>query len=207
MLIKCRDEVIIESVRPHLHISAELAEYWGIIDLLNSGALTKKMLNVPGEYVLKGAKAKLLDPLTAEPIMDIPLLGPPRKAPQLELAESDRRLHLKHLTIPFNYSGDHTNAPLLPIEFGGLMAQVPAIIPIPHVHTDEDDYCVDGDLTVRRLNLLHEIKNLKFKPTKGLRNLKIVHLMWDEFNALAVDSKIQEFKLERNSPISVGALR
>ena len=136
----------IESSARHVHLTKEAVEL-----LFGKGAvLTKKRdLSQPGEF-LSEQRLKLV---TAKgEIVNVAVLGPERKAVQVELSMTDcRQLGIK---APVNLSGDLTNAGdvYLVSENAVLDAKGSVIVAQNHIHMTEQDasyYGVTNNQKVR----------------------------------------------------------
>ena len=177
----------------HVHLTAEALE-----TLFGKGyQLTKKRdLSQPGEF-LSGERVKIVT--QKGELANVAVLGPVRKAIQVELSLTDARsLGLK---VPINLSGDLTGAAdvLLIGPKGILEARGSAIAARAHVHmtpADAEKYRVkDGETVSVRLETDRPVTldGILVRVREDFR--LAVHVDYDEANAASVNGEITGFLL------------
>ena len=133
------NKVLVETSARHIHLTAEAVEA-----LYGAGAeLTpKKMLSQPGQFAAENAKITLVGPKGS---LAVSVLGPVRKANQVELSFSDARaLGLK--SVPVRESGDVAGTPGLKMvgPAGEVEINEGVIIAKRHIHMTPEDAAAFG---------------------------------------------------------------
>ncbi len=128
------NKILVETSARHLHLTEE-----AVAILYGEGATlgVKKMLSQPGQFATTNEKIKLVGP-KGELMASV--LGPVRKANQVELSFSDARvLGLKN--VPVRESGDVANTPGLKLvgPAGEIDIAEGAIIAKRHIHMTPAD--------------------------------------------------------------------
>ena len=179
-------QVPVEISARHVHLTQEAVE-----TLFGRGyQLTKKRdLSQPGEF-LTGERVKVVTHKGA--LENVAVLGPARKAVQVELSLTDARV--LGLKAPVRLSGDLTDAAdvILIGPAGMLEAKGSAIVAKAHVHMtpkDARDYGVtDGQIVRIRLDT-DRPATLEGVVIRVRDNFRLaVHIDFDEANAAAVGS-------------------
>lgn len=128
------NKILVETSARHIHLTDEAVKV-----LYGEGAelLVKKMLSQPGQFATANDKIKLVGPKGE---MMVSVLGPTRKANQIELSYTDARaLGLKN--VPVRESGDVAGTPGLKMvgPAGELEVDAGAIIAKRHIHMTPAD--------------------------------------------------------------------
>ncbi len=128
------NKVLVETSARHIHLTAEAVEI-----LYGKGAelVAKKMLSQPGQYAAANDKITLVGP---KGTLAVSVLGPTRKANQVELSYTDARtLGLKD--IPVRESGDLAGTPGLKMvgPAGEVELTEGVIIAKRHIHFHTSD--------------------------------------------------------------------
>ena len=180
-------EVPVEISARHVHLTREALE-----TLFGKGAeLTKKRdLSQPGEF-LAGERVKIV---TRKGVIDnVAVLGPVRKAVQVELSMTDARS--LGIQAPVRLSGDLRDAAdvLLLGPAGMVEAKGSAIVAKAHVHMTPADaraYGVaDGETVAVRLDTARPV-TVEGVEVRVKDNFRLaVHIDFDEANAAAVSGE------------------
>lgn len=177
-------KVLVETSARHIHLTAEAVEI-----LYGKGAeLTpKKMLSQPGQFAAANDKITLVGP---KGTLAVSVLGPVRKANQVELSYTDARtLGLKD--IPVRESGDLEGTPGLKMvgPAGEIEIAEGVIIAKRHIHFSpadaeafgvQDKQLVSVKLATERPVILEDVV-CRVSPSYALA----MHIDTDECNAAA----------------------
>ena len=176
------NKVLVETSARHIHLTAEAVEA-----LYGKGAelTVKKELSQPGQYAAGNEKITLVGP---KGTLAVSVLGPTRKANQVELSFTDARtLGLK--AVPVRESGDVAGTPGLKMvgPAGEIEISEGVIIAKRHIHmtpTDAEAFGVEDKQIVKvRLNterpLIFDDVVCRVNPTFALA----MHIDTDECNA------------------------
>lgn len=145
------NKFIVETSARHIHLTADAVEV-----LYGKGAelIVKKMLSQPGQFATANDKIKLVGPKGE---LSVSVLGPVRKANQVELSFSDARsLGLKD--VPVRESGDVAGTPGLKLvgPAGELEIAEGCIVAKRHIHFNpaqaEEFGVVNGQIVSVKLN-------------------------------------------------------
>ncbi len=128
------NKVLVETSARHIHLTAEAVEI-----LYGKGAelTVKKMLSQPGQFATANDKITLVGP---KGTLAVSVLGPTRKANQVELSYTDARsLGLK--AVPVRESGDVAGTPGLKMvgPAGEIEIAEGVIIAKRHIHMTPED--------------------------------------------------------------------
>ena len=128
------NKILVETSARHIHLTDE-----AVAALYGEGAelTVKKMLSQPGQFATGNEKIKLVGPKGE---MMVSVLGPTRKANQIELSYTDARaLGLKN--VPVRESGDVAGTPGLKMvgPAGEIEVSEGAIIAKRHIHMTPAD--------------------------------------------------------------------
>ena len=128
------NKVLVETSARHIHLTDEAVE-----TLYGKGAelVVKKMLSQPGQFATANDKITLVGP---KGTLAVSVLGPTRKANQVELSYTDARtLGLK--AVPVRESGDVANTPGLKLvgPAGEIEIAEGVIIAKRHIHMTPED--------------------------------------------------------------------
>ena len=128
------NKVLVETSARHIHLTAEAVEI-----LYGKGAelTVKKMLSQPGQFATANDKITLVGP---KGTLAVSVLGPTRKANQVELSYTDARsLGLK--AVPVRESGDVAGTPGLKMvgPAGEIEISEGVIIAKRHIHMTPED--------------------------------------------------------------------
>ena len=182
-------DVLIEASARHVHLTVEAVEA-----LFGKGMrlVKKRDLSQPGEF-LSEQRVKLVTPKGE--IVNVAVLGPERKAVQVELSATDCRQ--LGINAPVNLSGDLNGAGSVMIigDKGFLDAKQSVIIAQNHIHMTPDDArrfgVSDGDHVKVRANSQRPVRFedvvIRVSPKFSLA----MHIDFDEANAclLGKDTK------------------
>ena len=176
------NKVLVETSARHIHLTAEAVEA-----LYGKGAelTVKKELSQPGQYAAGNEKITLVGP---KGTLAVSVLGPTRKANQVELSFTDARtLGLK--AVPVRESGDVAGTPGLKMvgPAGEIEISEGVIIAKRHIHmtpADAEAFGVEDKQIVKvRLNterpLIFDDVVCRVNPTFALA----MHIDTDECNA------------------------
>ena len=176
------NKVLVETSARHIHLTAEAVEA-----LYGKGAelTVKKELSQPGQYAAGNEKITLVGP---KGTLAVSVLGPTRKANQVELSFTDARtLGLK--AVPVRESGDVAGTPGLKLvgPAGEVEIAEGVIIAKRHIHmtpADAEAFGVsDKEIVKVRLNterpLIFDDVVCRVNPTFALA----MHIDTDECNA------------------------
>lgn len=177
----CGKEIPLEVSARHVHLTQQTVE-----TLFGSGTVldVKKELSQPGQF-LTSKKVKLIT--KKGEIADVSVLGPVRKAVQVELSATDcRKLGLE---APVNISGDLSGAAdvILLGDCGVVEAKGSVIIAKAHAHMTPEsavEYGVgDGDIVRVKIDSARPITldNVEVRVSKKFA--PVVHIDTDEANA------------------------
>lgn len=183
------NKVLVETSARHIHLTAEAVEA-----LYGKGAelIVKKELSQPGQYATANEKITLVGP---KGTLAVSVLGPTRKANQVELSFTDARtLGLK--AVPVRESGDVAGTPGLKLvgPAGEVEITEGVIIAKRHIHmtpADAEAFGVEDKQIVKvRLNttrpLIFDDVVCRVNPTFALA----MHIDTDECNAAAAFGEI-----------------
>jgi len=128
------NKVLVETSARHIHLTEDAVKA-----LYGEGAelIVKKMLSQPGQFATANDKITLVGP---KGTLAVSVLGPTRKANQVELSYTDARvLGLKN--VPVRESGDVENTPGLKMvgPVGEIEIDAGAIIAKRHIHMTPAD--------------------------------------------------------------------
>ena len=128
------NKVLVETSARHIHLTEDAVKA-----LYGEGAelIVKKMLSQPGQFATANEKITLVGP---KGTLAVSVLGPTRKANQVELSYTDARvLGLKN--VPVRESGDVANTPGLKMvgPVGEIEIEEGAIIAKRHIHMTPAD--------------------------------------------------------------------
>lgn len=133
------NKVLVETSARHIHLTAEAVEI-----LYGAGAelVVKKMLSQPGQFACANDKITLVGP---KGNLAVSVLGPIRKANQVELSFSDARA-LGLSGVPVRESGDVAGTPGLKLvgPAGELEINEGVIIAKRHIHFNPDEAAAFG---------------------------------------------------------------
>ena len=133
------NKVLVETSARHIHLTDEAVKaLYGE----NAELTVKKMLSQPGQYAAANDKITLVGP---KGTLAVSVLGPTRKANQVELSYTDARsLGLKE--VPVRESGDVTGTPGLKMvgPAGEVEITEGVIIAKRHIHMTPDDAAAFG---------------------------------------------------------------
>lgn len=181
----CKNEILLETSARHIHLNEiALKKLFGE----NAKLTVKKQLSQPGEF-LSEQRVKLV---TAKGAIDnVAVLGPVRKAVQVELSMTDCRT--LGINAPVNLSGDLTGAADVNVitDNGSLFAKSSVIVAKAHIHLTPEDAknrnLKNGDIvsvkikSKRPITLDEVIVRVKENFSEAL------HIDFDEANAGFVD--------------------
>ena len=184
------NKVLVETSARHIHLTEEAVE-----KLYGTGAeLTpKKMLSQPGQFAAENAKITLVGP---KGTLAVSVLGPTRKANQVELSFSDARaLGLK--SVPVRESGDVAGTPGLKLvgPAGEVELDEGVVIAKRHIHMTPADAEAFGieDKQIVKVKVESEARTTIFDdvvcrvhPTYALA----MHIDTDECNAAAAFGEV-----------------
>lgn len=132
-------KVLVETSARHIHLTAEAVEI-----LYGKGAelVVKKMLSQPGQFISANEKITLVGP---KGNLAVSVLGPVRKANQVELSFTDARA-LGLSGVPVRESGDVAGTPGLKIvgPVGEIEISEGVIIAKRHIHMTPADAAAFG---------------------------------------------------------------
>lgn len=177
-------KVLVETSARHIHLTAEAVEI-----LYGTGAVLtpKKMLSQPDQFAAANDKITLVGP---KGTLAVSVLGPVRKANQVELSYTDARtLGLKD--IPVRESGDLAGTPGLKMvgPAGEIEIEEGVIIAKRHIHFSpadaeafgvQDKQLVSVKLATERPVILEDVV-CRVSPSYALA----MHIDTDECNAAA----------------------
>ena len=177
------NKVLVETSARHIHLTQEAVEA-----LYGKGAelVAKKMLSQPGQYACANDKITLVGPKGS---LAVSVLGPTRKANQVELSYTDARtLGLK--AVPVRESGDVAGTPGLKMvgPAGEIEIAEGVIIAKRHIHMTPADAEAFGitDKQVVKVKIANDSRTTIFDdvvcrvhPTYALA----MHIDTDECNA------------------------
>ena len=176
------NKVLVETSARHIHLTAEAVEA-----LYGKGAKleVRKMLSQPGQFASANEKIKLVGPKGE---MLVSVLGPERKANQVELSYSDARA-LGLRDVPVRESGDVAGTPGLHLvgPAGELDIAEGVIIAKRHIHmtpADAEAFGVtNGEIVKVKLDterpLIFDGVVIRVSPSYALA----MHIDTDECNA------------------------
>ncbi|MBP3665459.1 MAG: phosphate propanoyltransferase [Clostridia bacterium] len=128
------NKILVETSARHIHLTDDaVAVLYGE----SAELIVKKMLSQPGQFATANEKIKLVGPKGE---MMVSVLGPTRKANQIELSYTDARaLGLKG--VPVRESGDVAGTPGLKLvgPAGEIEVEEGAIIAKRHIHMTPED--------------------------------------------------------------------
>ncbi len=134
MITVMENKVLVETSARHIHLTAEAVEI-----LYGKGAelTVKKMLSQPGQFASGNDKITLVGP---KGTLAVSVLGPVRKANQVELSYSDARA-LGITGVPVRESGDLAGTPGLKMvgPCGEIELEEGVIIAKRHIHFHTKD--------------------------------------------------------------------
>ncbi len=177
------NKVLVETSARHIHLTDEAVEA-----LYGKGAelIAKKMLSQPGQYACANDKITLVGPKGS---LAVSVLGPTRKANQVELSYTDARaLGLK--AIPVRESGDVAGTPGLKMvgPAGEIEISEGVIIAKRHIHmtpADAEEFGIT-DKQVVKVKIANDSRTTiyddvvcRVHPTYALA----MHIDTDECNA------------------------
>ena len=183
------NKILVETSARHIHLTDEAVKV-----LYGEGAelIVKKMLSQPGQFATANEKIKLVGPKGE---MMVSVLGPTRKANQIELSYTDARaLGLKG--VPVRESGDVTGTPGLKMvgPAGELEVDAGAIIAKRHIHMTPADAeglgVVNGEVVKvliesERTTIFDDVV-VRVSPSYALA----MHIDTDECNAAAAFGEV-----------------
>ena len=184
------NKVLVETSARHIHLTQEAVEA-----LYGKGAelVAKKMLSQPGQYACANDKITLVGPKGS---LAVSVLGPTRKANQVELSYTDARtLGLK--AVPVRESGDVAGTPGLKMvgPAGEIEIAEGVIIAKRHIHMTPADAEAFGitDKQVVKVKIANDSRTTIFDdvvcrvhPTYALA----MHIDTDECNAAAAFGEV-----------------
>ena len=163
------NKILVETSARHIHLTPEAVEA-----LYGAGAelTVKKMLSQPGQFATANEKIKLVGPKGE---MMVSVLGPTRKANQIELSFTDARaLGLKG--VPVRESGDVAGTPGLKLvgPAGEVDMAEGTIIAKRHIHmtpeTAEKEGFTDGQIVSVKVKGAREIIFGETEPLSSEEN-------------------------------------
>ncbi|MBR2721193.1 MAG: phosphate propanoyltransferase [Clostridia bacterium] len=179
------NKVLVETSARHIHLTQEAVEA-----LYGKGAelTVKKMLSQPGQYAAANEKITLVGP---KGNLAVSVLGPVRKANQVELSFSDART-LGLAGVPVRESGDVAGTPGLKLvgPAGEIEISEGVIIAKRHIHMTSADAKAFGieDKQIVKVKITNDCRTTIFddvvcrvNDTFGLA----MHIDTDECNAAA----------------------
>ena len=179
------NKVLVETSARHIHLTQEAVEA-----LYGKGAelTVKKMLSQPGQYAAANEKITLVGP---KGNLAVSVLGPVRKANQVELSFSDART-LGLAGVPVRESGDVAGTPGLKLvgPAGEIEISEGVIITKRHIHMTSADAKAFGieDKQIVKVKITNDCRTTIFddvvcrvNDTFGLA----MHIDTDECNAAA----------------------
>ncbi|MBR2926097.1 MAG: phosphate propanoyltransferase [Clostridia bacterium] len=179
------NKVLVETSARHIHLTQEAVEA-----LYGKGAelTVKKMLSQPGQYAAANEKITLVGP---KGNLAVSVLGPVRKANQVELSFSDART-LGLAGVPVRESGDVAGTPGLKLvgPAGEIEINEGVIIAKRHIHMTSADAKAFGieDKQIVKVKITNDCRTTIFddvvcrvNDTFGLA----MHIDTDECNAAA----------------------
>ena len=183
------NKILVETSARHIHLTDEAVKV-----LYGEGAelIVKKMLSQPGQFATANEKIKLVGPKGE---MMVSVLGPTRKANQIELSYTDARaLGLKG--VPVRESGDVAGTPGLKMvgPAGELEVDAGAIIAKRHIHMTPADAeglgVVNGEVVKvliesERTTIFDDVV-VRVSPSYALA----MHIDTDECNAAAAFGEV-----------------
>ncbi len=176
------NKVLVETSARHIHLTAEAVEA-----LYGKGAelTVKKMLSQPGQFATGNEKITLVGP---KGNLAVSVLGPVRKANQVELSFSDART-LGVKDVPVRESGDVAGTPGLKLvgPAGEIEINEGVIIAKRHIHMTPEDAAAfgveDKQIVKVKMNterpLIFDDVVCRVHPTYALA----MHIDTDECNA------------------------
>ena len=132
-------KVLVETSARHIHLTDEAVK---VLYGENAELTVKKMLSQPGQFATANDKITLVGP---KGTLAVSVLGPTRKANQVELSYTDARtLGLK--AVPVRESGDVANTPGLKMvgPAGEVEINEGVIIAKRHIHMTPEDAAAFG---------------------------------------------------------------
>ena len=183
------NKILVETSARHIHLTDEAVKvlYGECAELI-----VKKMLSQPGQFATANEKIKLVGPKGE---MMVSVLGPTRKANQIELSYTDARaLGLKG--VPVRESGDVAGTPGLKMvgPAGELEVDAGAIIAKRHIHMTPADAeglgVVNGEVVKvliesERTTIFDDVV-VRVSPSYALA----MHIDTDECNAAAAFGEV-----------------
>ncbi len=133
------NKVLVETSARHIHLTDEAVK---VLYGENAELTVKKMLSQPGQFATANDKITLVGP---KGTLAVSVLGPTRKANQVELSYTDARtLGLK--AVPVRESGDVANTPGLKMvgPAGEVEINEGVIIAKRHIHMTPEDAAAFG---------------------------------------------------------------
>ena len=183
------NKILVETSARHIHLTDE-----AVAALYGEGAelTVKKMLSQPGQFATANEKIKLVGPKGE---MMVSVLGPTRKANQIELSYTDARaLGLKN--VPVRESGDVAGTPGLKMvgPAGEIEVSEGAIIAKRHIHmtpADAEGLGVTNGEVVKVLvkserTTIYDDVVVRVSPSYALA----MHIATDECNAAAAFGEV-----------------
>ena len=183
------NKILVETSARHIHLTDE-----AVAALYGEGAelTVKKMLSQPGQFATANEKIKLVGPKGE---MMVSVLGPTRKANQIELSYTDARaLGLKN--VPVRESGDVAGTPGLKMvgPAGEIEVSEGAIIAKRHIHmtpADAEGLGVQNGEVVKVLvkserTTIYDDVVVRVSPSYALA----MHIDTDECNAAAAFGEV-----------------
>ena len=183
------NKILVETSARHIHLTDEAVKA-----LYGEGAelTVKKMLSQPGQFATGNEKIKLAGPKGE---MMVSVLGPTRKANQIELSYTDARaLGLKN--VPVRESGDVAGTPGLKMvgPAGEIEVSEGAIIAKRHIHmtpADAEGLGVQNGEVVKVLvkserTTIYDDVVVRVSPSYALA----MHIDTDECNAAAAFGEV-----------------
>ena len=183
------NKILVETSARHIHLTDE-----AVAALYGEGAElpVKKMLSQPGQFATANEKIKLVGPKGE---MMVSVLGPTRKANQIELSYTDARaLGLKN--VPVRESGDVAGTPGLKMvgPAGEIEVSEGAIIAKRHIHmtpADAEGLGVTNGEVVKVLvkserTTIYDDVVVRVSPSYALA----MHIDTDECNAAAAFGEV-----------------
>ena len=182
-------KVLVETSARHIHLTKEAVEA-----LYGAGAelIVKKMLSQPGQFACANEKITLVGP---KGNLAVSVLGPVRKANQVELSYTDARA-LGRAGVPVRESGDVAGTPGLKLvgPAGEITIDEGVIIAKRHIHmtpADAEAFGVEDKQVVKvRINsersLVFDDVVVRVNPNFALA----MHIDTDECNAASAFGEV-----------------
>jgi putative phosphotransacetylase len=196
------NKFIVETSARHIHLTAEAVEA-----LYGPGAelVVRKMLSQPGQFACANEKIRLVGPKGE---LSVSVLGPVRKANQVELSFTDARA--LGIVPPVRESGDVAGTPGLKLvgPAGEIEIAEGCIVAKRHIHMTPEDAAAfgveDKEIVMVRLDtarpLVFDDVVVRVSPKFALA----MHIDTDECNAASAFGEVYGTLLKKRKPCCCG---